>query len=107
MSDLHFPGRPTQTMNFHDFKQRLNGKDLCNPLQAFHQHIVGLMQLHSGSADTFVVRNLGISYQRYKQIVKACNMTLARADVIKELLNVDMSIFMTERYPASSRYYAA
>lgn len=107
MNDIHFPGRPTQTLNFHDFKQRMNGKDMGNPGRAFRRHVVELMRLHSGTADKFVTKYLNITYVRYYQIIHACELPLAKADVIKELLNVDMSVFMAERYPPSSRPSAA
>lgn len=57
------------------------------------------MRLHSGSADKFVSRHLGITYIRYLQLLRSCQLPLAKADVIKELLNVDMSVFMNALYP--------
>lgn len=107
MSNLHFPGRPTDILTMQVFMKRLEGRHTGSPVGQFHEHVVELMRLHSGTANKFVSKHFNITYVRYRQIIQACDLSLARADVFKEVLNVDMSVFMTGRYPPLSRSSAA
>jgi len=99
MDEGYFPGRPAETVTFSSFVQRHAGKDIGNAKWSFHRYVMGLMRAHSGTANKFVTNNLGFGYKHYYLLITKDYLSAVTVDAIRQLLNVDVSVFMSNYYP--------
>lgn len=99
MTTDSFPGRPETLVTFESFCKRLSGRDIQNHKKAFYAYVITLMQAHSRTADQFVASQFKIGYGWFYKLIASGKLTIARVDAIKQLLNVDLSVFMNAKYP--------
>lgn len=99
MTTNSFPGRPESLVTFEDFCKRFSDRNIQNHKKAFYKYAVTLMQAHSGTAEQFVVSTFSIGYGWFYKLISTGALTAVRVDAIKQLLNVDLSIFMNSTYP--------